>query len=85
MGTSMAEPKSESHSCCKKTQQRKTLLSYAAGAIAAFLACLCCSLPLIPIMLGLSGFVILEPDKAPSAFRHIGSSDTFWKSNLHLA
>ncbi len=54
MGTSMAEPKSESHSCCKKTQQRKTLLSYAAGSIAAFLACLCCSLPLIPIMLGLS-------------------------------
>ncbi len=48
-------PQSSSvHSCCKKSQKRKTLLSYLAAILAAFLACLCCSIPLIPLMLGLS-------------------------------
>lgn len=47
-------PSTKAHSCCKRTEQRKTILSYLAAAIAAFLACLCCSLPLIPLMLGLS-------------------------------
>lgn len=42
------------HSCCKKEEHRKTLRSYCAAVVAAFLACLCCSLPLIPLMLGLS-------------------------------
>jgi hypothetical protein len=44
----------DTHSCCKKLQQEKTLRSYVAAFVAAFLACLCCSLPLIPLMLGLS-------------------------------
>lgn len=55
----------EDHSCCENPPQEahvqkhigevRSLKSYAAGAMAAFLACLCCSLPLIPLMLGLSG------------------------------
>lgn len=44
----------EKHSCCKKSLQRPTLRSYAAGLLAASLACLCCSIPLIFLILGLS-------------------------------
>ena len=54
MDTSMTTLKSDPHSSCKKTQKNKTLRSYLAGIIAAFLACLCCSLPLVPLMLGIS-------------------------------
>jgi hypothetical protein len=54
MDTSLSQS-SGIHSCCKKkAEKRKTLLSYFAAALAAFLACLCCSIPLIPLMLGLS-------------------------------
>lgn len=42
------------HSCCKKTERKKTLFSYLAAVLSAFFACLCCSVPLIPLMLGLS-------------------------------
>ena len=51
MATSTEGMDSGVHSCCKKTDEHKTWRSY---AIAVFLACLCCSLPLIPLMLGLS-------------------------------
>jgi len=54
MDTSVTVLKSDRHSCCKKTQQARTIRSYLAGIVAAFLACLCCSLPLIPLMLGIS-------------------------------
>lgn len=39
---------------CSKNTAHRTVRSYLAGAVAAILACLCCSLPLIPLMLGLS-------------------------------
>lgn len=45
----------EKHSCCKTSQERASLRSYLAATIAIFLACVCCSLPLLPLMLGLSG------------------------------
>ncbi len=35
--------------------KKKDLRSYLLGMVAAFIACLCCSLPLIPLILGLSG------------------------------
>lgn len=54
MDTSVTNLKSDLHSCCKKTQHTRTVRSYMAGIVAAFLACLCCSLPLIPLMLGIS-------------------------------
>lgn len=54
MDTSATDLRSAPQSCCKKTQQERTLRSYLAGIVAAFLACLCCSLPLIPLMLGIS-------------------------------
>lgn len=59
----------EDHSCCKRTPQEisaesqgrvRSLKSYAVGALAGFLACLCCSVPLIPLMLGLSGALVLK-------------------------
>jgi chromate transport protein ChrA len=34
--------------------------SYLLGAVAAFISCLCCSLPLIPLILGLSGATSLR-------------------------
>ncbi|MBX3076758.1 hypothetical protein KF913_22800 [Candidatus Obscuribacterales bacterium] len=34
--------------------------SYLIGAVAAFISCLCCSLPLIPLILGLSGATSLR-------------------------
>lgn len=34
--------------------------SYLLGAVAAFISCLCCSLPLIPLILGLSGAISLR-------------------------
>ncbi len=50
------------HSSCDKAPKsdmtlgkKKDLRSYLLGFIAAFIACLCCSLPLIPLILGLSG------------------------------
>lgn len=42
------------HACCKKTERKKSLWSYLAAVLSAVLACLCCSVPLIPLMLGLS-------------------------------
>lgn len=46
--------KADDNSCCKRSGRAKTLWSYFAAVASAFLACLCCSLPLIPLMLGLS-------------------------------
>lgn len=54
MDTSVIDLKRDRHSCCKQTQQARTFRTYLAGIVAAFLACLCCSLPLIPLMLGIS-------------------------------
>lgn len=45
----------DKHPCCKTTQKQASLRSYLAAILAVFLACLCCSLPLLPLMLGLSG------------------------------
>ncbi|MBX9939970.1 MAG: hypothetical protein K2Y32_11990 [Candidatus Obscuribacterales bacterium] len=42
------------HACCKRAERKKSLWSYFAAVLSAFLACLCCSVPLIPLMLGLS-------------------------------
>lgn len=57
----------EDHSCHLQSQdktvearQEKSLKSYIVGGLAAFIACLCCSLPLIPLMLGLSGAVAFK-------------------------
>ncbi|MBP6743853.1 hypothetical protein KBI23_00830 [bacterium] len=46
---------SSARSCCKRTDRKKTLLSYLAAVVTAFFACLCCSVPLIALMLGVSG------------------------------
>lgn len=64
----MVNVKSVDHSCCQKEAQKKpgkesswkSLRSSTFGAIAAFAACLCCSLPLIPLMVGLSGAEALK-------------------------
>lgn len=72
MDISLPEPTS-GHSCCKKTGERKTLLSYLAAVLAAFLACLCCSIPLIPLMLGLSaGSSLLSLTKHHKLFDVLG-------------
>lgn len=69
MDTSTAE-----HSCCKTTQERRTLRSYLVGIVAAFLACLCCSLPLIPLMLGISaGSSLLSLTKYHLLFDVLGA------------
>lgn len=78
MGTSMAGSTNNEHSCCKKTQEHKTLRSYTVSAIAVFLACLCCSLPLIPLMLGLSaGSSLLSLTKHHLAFDVLGAMILF--------
>lgn len=52
---------SDDHSSCgldhKETNPpaKAGIRSYIVGAVAAFISCLCCSLPLIPLVLGLSG------------------------------
>lgn len=69
----------EDHSCCHKEIPKgeraqaatKSLRSYLVGLGAAFLACLCCSLALIPLMLGLSGGLLLK--------EHIGSYHTLFE------
>ncbi|MBX9688622.1 MAG: hypothetical protein K2X27_18075 [Candidatus Obscuribacterales bacterium] len=58
----------KNHSCCEEKKQeqagiekkRRAPRSYVTGAVAAFLACLCCSLPLIPLMIGLGGVTIFK-------------------------
>lgn len=64
----------EDHSCCHKELPKgesraqaatKSLRSYLVGLGAAFLACLCCSLALIPLMLGLSGGLLLKEQLGP--------------------
>lgn len=47
------------HAGCHERKQQKTLGSYLTGFGAAFLACVCCLVPLIPLMLGLSGGSLL--------------------------
>lgn len=64
----------EDHSCCHNELPKgessaqaatKSLKSYLVGVGAAFLACLCCSLALIPLMLGLSGALIFKEQLGP--------------------
>lgn len=60
----------EDHSCCQKQQSGegqpaiKSLKSYLVGIGAALLACLCCSLALIPLMLGFSGLLSFKEQLA---------------------
>lgn len=77
MGTSMPGISGE-HACCRKTLERKTLRSYATAVLAVFLACLCCSLPLIPLMLGLSaGSSLLTLTKYHALFEILGGVIVF--------
>lgn len=64
----------EDHSCCHEELPKggsrtevagKSLSSYLVGAGAAFLACLCCSLALIPLMFGLSGGLLFKEQLGP--------------------
>jgi len=74
MGPSTAKPASADHSCCKNNKKGKTLRSYTAGIVAAFLACLCCSLPLIPLILGISaGTSLLSLTKYHLLFDILGA------------
>jgi chromate transport protein ChrA len=57
----------EDHSCCQKDEEKadeskrvKPLHSYVVGAVAAFVACLCCSVPLLLVLLGFSGAMALK-------------------------
>lgn len=55
------------HSSCSRNHQETNasanqagIRSYFVGAVAAFISCLCCSLPLIPLIIGLSGATSLR-------------------------
>lgn len=50
-----------------------TWMTLASDALAAAAACLCCSLPLIPLMVGLSaGSLLMPPTQAPWLFDALG-------------
>jgi hypothetical protein len=75
MATKLADYKVESvkndHSCCQTDAKKpaespgKPLKSYALGVMAAVVACVCCYLPLIPLMLGLSGASVINDQLRP--------------------
>jgi chromate transport protein ChrA len=62
----------DEHACCRQeavsertVKARKSLKSYIVGGVAAVVACLCCFLPLIPLMLGLSGALSFKEQLGP--------------------